>query len=617
MRTLVIDRAPDRRELVASTLRKRGYTVATFADAGTALIRHEAEPAQLVVLACDSGIDCAATCLKLRDVPGGEGTVILVLAVECRPEDLIEIIYSGADDFLVPPINVATLTPRLMIAERTRATGAKHRAIISALPDLMVRIARDGTLLDFRANQLADRVAAPERVVGRSIAEVMPEEFAARAPRCIERALRSGTIQVLEYTVTITAAPQHFEARFVVCGENQVLAIVRNITEQKQGEQFHSQLLKSQKLESMGILAGGIAHDFNNLLIGILGNAALALRGLSPESPVVTRVEDIRNAAQRAAALTRQILAYSGQGSFDVRKVGLSDHVREISNLLATSIGPNVELELDLGRGLPAIEADSAQLQQLVMNLVVNGAEAVADQPGKVTLVTGEVELDQPPADLIGSSELAPGRYLFLEVADTGCGIDAATRGAMFDPFFTTKSSGRGLGLAAVLGIVRRHRAGLTMDSEIGRGTRFRVFFPVAGGPVSEHTPIGLQDLSGSGLILVVDDEKIVRDFARHALRQFGYSVVAADNGLDAVDLFQRVGEQVVLVVLDLAMPVMRGEAALHEMRRLRPDLPALLTSGFGANAIAPLLADDPTIGFLHKPFTPEQLAAKIKELLG
>ena len=255
MRTLVIDGASARRELTESILVKRHYHVRTFADSSEALASHEASPAQLIILACTSGIECASLCLNLRDVPGGEDAVIIAIVDDCPTEDLIEILYAGANDYLAEPVTAATLTPRLMIAERTLANSTKYKAIFDALPDVMLRIAHDCTLLGFRANQLSKVVAAPDAVVGNNVADVMPAEFAAACPRYVAKTLAEGTMQVLEYDVELEVQTQHFEARFVVCGDNQVLAIVRNITDQKQHEKFQSRFLESQKLESMGVLA--------------------------------------------------------------------------------------------------------------------------------------------------------------------------------------------------------------------------------------------------------------------------------------------------------------------------------------------------------------------------
>jgi len=617
VRTLVIDSNRDRRDMLVEQLSRRHYyEVEAFELSETAVEVHTCDPADLIILGGkSSAIDCASLCLRLREVRGGEDTVILVIVDAVRPGQLIEVLYAGANDYLVEPVDADQLGLRLMLAERAHAAATKNRAILDALPDMVLRLARDGTLLDFRAN-LAEPPARLDRVVGRQVADVMPPEFAEPSLELIKKTLDERAMHVLEYRLEQPPEIQHFEARFVGCGENQVLAIVRNITERKEHERIQAQLLKSQKLESMGVLAGGIAHDFNNLLTGILGNAALALRHLTASSPAYGRAEDIRASAERAAGLTRQILAYSGQGSFAVQKISLSDHVDEIAHLLASTIPKHVALETDLARDLPPIEADTSQIQQLVMNLVVNGAEAIEAPAGRVSLTTSVLGADADGGTRDLPAGLAPGGYVLLEVVDTGCGVDDKTRLRMFDPFFTTKASGRGLGLAAVLGIVRSHRATLEVTSELGSGTTFRIYFPVSTGPLPDKREQEIEDLSGSGLVLVVDDEKLVRDFARNSLREFGYSVVAAENGQDAVDVFERLADEVVLVLIDMAMPVMGGEETLRIMRRLRPDVRILLTSGFDETEARRRLRDEGATTFLQKPFTPEQLARKVKAAL-
>ena len=274
--------------------------------------------------------------------------------------------------------------------------------------------------------------------------------------------------------VSLTISPIRDRAGNVIAASHSG----RDISERKRVEE---KLQQTQKLESLGILAGGIAHDFNNLLTGILGNASLILEVLPPRSPARDLAESVIQAAERAAHLTRQMLAYSGRGRFLIQPMNCSQQVREITALIAASIPKNVQVRLDLADDLPLIEADTGQFQQLVMNLVINGAEAVGDARGAVTISTGVEQIEA--ADIAGitfAADLKPGRYVSLEVRDTGCGMDPATLARIFDPFFTTKFTGRGLGLAAVLGIVRGHMGAVNVRTAPGRGTTFQVLFPVA-----------------------------------------------------------------------------------------------------------------------------------------
>ncbi|MGH2633227.1 MAG: PAS domain S-box protein, partial [Tepidiformaceae bacterium] len=288
---------------------------------------------------------------------------------------------------------------------------------------------------------------------------------------------------------------------------NGVLLLAREITERKRSEEA---LRQAQKLESLGVLAGGIAHDFNNLLVGIIGNAGLALTEISPSSPARETIQDIEHAGRRAADLARQMLAYSGKGRFVVHQVAIADLVEEMTHLLRVSLGKRVTLSYQFAPDLPWVEADATQLRQVIMNLVVNASDAIGDADGVITLSTGRLIVDANYlAEAYMSPDLPPGPYIYLDVEDTGCGMDAETAARIFDPFFTTKFTGRGLGLAAVLGIVRGHHGALKVTSEPGCGSTFRLLLPAADAPaadVSEGTTVA-SAWRGSGVVLVVDDE--------------------------------------------------------------------------------------------------------------
>src|SRR5581483_9532889 len=335
---------------------------------------------------------------------------------------------------------------------------------------------------------------------------------------------------------------------------------------------FEEHLRQTQKLESLGVLAGGVAHDFNNLLTGILGNASLALDTTDPGHPNHAALEEVVTAAERAADLTRQLLAYAGKGRFFTRNIDLSDLVRQITNLLRTSIPKTVQLRLHLADALPPMEADVSQIQQIIMNLVINGAEAIGAHPGTVLIQTAIQNVDEQYITTLAPAghPLSPGDYVCLEVHDTGCGMDDDVQARIFDPFFTTKFTGRGLGLSAVLGIVRSHKGALKVYSTPGRGSTFKLLFPVGTGNVIEAAAGAPRpDVRGSGLILVVDDEATVRATAKLALDRHGYTVLVAENGREAVDIFGRHKGEIRLVLMDLTMPVMGGEEAVRRLKVL------------------------------------------------
>jgi len=394
--------------------------------------------------------------------------------------------------------------------------------------------------------------------------------------------------------------------------------VILTVQAEQQRHELETQLQQAQKLESLGLLAGGIAHDFNNLLTAILGHANLALMELAPESPARDSLREIDNAASRAADLCRQMLAYAGKGRFVVEPINLSRLIGEVAHLLHVSISKKVLLRCQLAEGLPAIDADAAQLRQVAMNLVINAAEAIGDAEGVIAISTGVMECNE---DYLRTGQMTepppPGSYVYLEVTDTGCGMDAETRDKIFDPFFTTKFTGRGLGLAAVLGIVRSHRGTLRVESEQGRGTTFRVLLPASAKAVALAESRGNFPLwRGKGTVLLVDDEEPIRNVTGRMLERLGFAVLRAGNGIEALDLFIAHAPEVVCVLLDLAMPRMDGEETFRELRRIQPGVRVVLASGFSDQEITQRFRGALPVGFIEKPYRIDSLATKLREAL-
>jgi CheY-like chemotaxis protein len=331
-------------------------------------------------------------------------------------------------------------------------------------------------------------------------------------------------------------------------------------------------------------------------------------------------LSDVIRAAESAADLTRQLLAYAGKGRFVTEHVDLSNLVREIGGLIQSSIQRSVRLRLDLMPDLPPIEADAGQIQQIVMNLVINGAEAIGeDRPGTVFLSTRTQDVDENYIRTAFPGEnLPPGKYVSLEVHDTGCGMDRATMARIFDPFFTTKFTGRGLGLAAVMGIVRGHKGALRVYSTPGQGSTCKVLFPAAAAAVPRPSvPIREASLSrGTETILVVDDEDIVRQAARNALERYGYTVRTAQDGAEAVEIFSREMDRIGLVLLDLTMPFMAGEETLAKLRAVSPDVRVLLSSGFNEVEAVRRFIGKGLAGFIQKPYSAVDLARRVRQAL-
>jgi len=394
-----------------------------------------------------------------------------------------------------------------------------------------------------------------------------------------------------------------------------ILEINSDITERRRMEE---QLRHTQKLESLGVLAGGVAHDFNNLLTGILGNASLAMEGVSANDPLRPLLEEVMHASERAADLTRQMLAYAGKGRFVMRTVDLSTAVREIGGLLQTSVAKSVQLRFQLSDRLPGVDADPGQLQQIIMNLLINGAEAIGPEGGTVLVRTAAQEVDQAYIETMSSAGelLRPGLYASLEVHDTGCGMSEETQARIFDPFFSTKFAGRGLGLSAVLGIVRSHKGALKVYSKPGQGTTFKVLLPASPHAVTAAAASSESPLTGTGTILVVDDEDLVRQTARQTLEHYGYEVLTARDGAEALERYREQPEAISLVLLDLTMPVMGGEEALSRMHAVNPGVRVLLTSGYSEVEMGERFAGKGLSGFIQKPYSAAALAEKVKELI-
>ena len=395
--------------------------------------------------------------------------------------------------------------------------------------------------------------------------------------------------------------------------------VTARVASQGERERFQARVLHGQKLESLGLLAGGIAHDFNNLLTAILGHASLAELLAGPNAPSSKPIASMVAAAKRASELTHQLLAYSGKGHFRVASMNLNDEVQGIATLLRATLSKKVSLELDLADSLPVVEGDLSQIQQVLMNLVLNGAESIGEQSGSVAVRTGVQHLDE--RDLVGAASLTdtrPGRFAFVEVSDTGAGMDAATMGRIFDPFFTTKVSGRGLGLAAVQGIVRGHGGLIRVYSEPGSGTTFKVLLP-AGGPSPDAVVATSPPIPASAralTVLVVDDEPAVRELARTVLEFGGYRVVEAEDGVEAVETFRALSADIALVLMDLTMPRMSGEEAYGELLRIRPDVRVIFSSGYNEVEATRRLLGREAQSFIQKPYTVRELLAVVRTRL-
>ncbi|QOJ13442.1 MAG: PAS domain S-box protein [Planctomycetia bacterium] len=397
-------------------------------------------------------------------------------------------------------------------------------------------------------------------------------------------------------------------------GESDIIAaMVRDVSER---ERLEEALRRSQKLESLGILAGGVAHDFNNFLVTILCNTSLLNERVAADGEAARYVQRISNASRRASDLTRQMLTFAGGARIDARPTALNELIREVVEYAAATLRPNVKIVTELADPLPAIDADAGQLHQVVINLLNNAAEAIGDRPGRVRFVTAMRSLSgrEIAAEFTGF-DVSAGEFVELRVTDDGCGMTAETAARIFDPFFTTKFTGRGLGLAMILGIVRAHRGCVRVASQPGKGTTFFVLLPatrrvaiaptaapaaapanLAGAPAPARIP-------GGATVLVIDDEPDIRDVVSELLTSRGAQVLQAADGAGGVALFRERGNEIDVVLLDLTMPGMSGQEVLSRLREIRPDVRVVLSSGYSEHEAVQRFSRDEIAGFVQKPF--------------
>ena len=432
-------------------------------------------------------------------------------------------------------------------------------------------------------------------------------------------------------------------------GEPAGLVVFNDISRRKQAERerlaLEQRVQDAQRTQSLAVLAGGVAHDFNNLLVGILGNADLALRGLPAQAAIRPKLEGIELAARRAADLAQQMLAYSGKGRFVIDQLDLRQLLEESAHLVEAALPRKVLIRYELTEQAATVRADATQIRQVVLNLVTNAAEALGDEDGEIRLATGVICCKQmEPCASMPGQDVEPGMYAFIEVADNGSGMDEATRRRIFEPFFTTKFTGRGLGLAAVVGIVKGHGGAINVQSEPGEGTRqhhsrelvavdvdtlaltgLRILATDADAKPEAGPPLRAQAVSAApaairsdhqGTILLVDDEETVREVASAMLEHLGCRVITAEDGARALELFAQHAPEISCVLLDLSMPHMDGRETYTRLRALQPDLRVVLSSGFNEQHAVRRFAHTGLAGFVQKPYQVATLAAAIESAL-
>jgi PAS domain S-box-containing protein len=585
---------------------------------------------------------CGVDLLERLQSPA-ERTAVLFMTGDSDPELPLRLLELGADGIVRKPFDPAFLVElagkarrersllrvEALLERRTqelRSSELRYRSLFEAIPDLVIALDASDRITGVNGSAVAALGCEVDDVLRRPVDEFVPAHQVEHIHAALARVRSQGRIR-LETELARPGGPampvEVTAAHVEDAEESSVLVVARDVTERRQAEEerrrLDAQVQHAQRLDSLGVLAGGIAHDFNNLLVGVMGNASLALLDVQEGTSVHECITQIETAARRAAELTQQILTFSGKGDSVRSPQDLSSVVSEMGQLLAPAVSKKAVLNYRLERKLPLVKGDPSQLRQVIMNLIMNASDALCGDAGTIEASTGLETLDAGQARLHYLGERAKaGRYVVLEVVDDGCGMDEATKRQIFDPFFTTKFAGRGLGLAATLGIVRAHGGLLSVDSAPGEGTTFRVLLPALGRGARDPGPGPFETASpwaAGGSILVIDDEPSVRQLATATLSRAGFGVVEAGDGLSGLDLLEG-GPVADLVVVDVTMPGMSGLEVLETIRAEHPRLPVVLSSGFPADTLPSEILDGVTTSFLRKPYAPGELLTCIYQLL-
>lgn len=604
--------------------------------------------------AAKAAVEECAPALVLTDyrLPDGDGSELVVLASGEWPVVMmtshgnervaVDAMKIGAQDYIVKTPETFENLPRIVTyalmswalkTSQKKASDAVLRAkkdwerTFDAVPDLIAIVGIDHAIM--RANKaMADYCGCtPDELVGRVCCELV-HGLNVRTARCPVAAMISGgrghaaEIEGKGFggVFDVTVSPLYDE-------ENRLTSFVhvmRDITARKRAEEerkvFEAQFQQTQKLESLGVLAGGIAHDFNNILTIIMGHCYIVKEDFDSGMSDKEHVEKIEAAASRAANLCRQMLAYSGNSPLLSEQINLWLLVDEIVKMLRSAIKKNVTIQLDLKRDVPEISGDNAQIQQIIMNLIINAAEAIGDNnvTVKVAIRRTTAYAGQSETDFLGNV-IMPGEYACLEVSDDGCGMDEDVRNRIFEPFYTTKFTGRGLGMSVILGIIKSHNGALQLDSAPGAGTTFKVYFPLPEKAVfadvvqsSWHMPSATMN----GTVLLVDDEESIRTIGSALLSTMGFTTMTAANGCEALRLYNKRTSEIDLVMLDLIMPEMGGVETYHELRKIDSIVPIIFCSGYGAESAAEITATDENTCFLHKPYSQVELCRTVNEVI-
>ena len=644
---LVVDDVRDNRELLEELLRDEGYEEIISTPSGPealSILESRSDVGLVLLDLMMPGMDGYEVCQRINGNKATNHIPIIVItggAVR-RDEALLKSFERGAMDFIPKPVNEVELYGRvksalLLYHERMR-NREKTRALLESQQryELAVNGVNDGIWdLNPITNELYlspqwkknlgyEDLELPN-LVGVWESLIHPDDRKEALAAIHEHWREQTPFYSSEHRLKTKSGEYKWvfsRGRALWDEEGKVVRMIGSTTDISQRRMLEKQLRQSQQMESIGRLAAGIAHDFNNLLAAVLGHASFVRLHLTDDSPLLPNLDSIEKASNRAADLCKQMLAYAGQGSYSVEEMDANSVISDTVGLVKISISKKISLNLVRSPQPATIKADVAQIRQVLMNLVLNAAEAIGDQSGSIVIQTSRL---RPTAEDLAGTILdpkeTPSEYVQIEVTDSGCGMSQETQEKIFEPFFTTKFTGRGLGLSAVLGIVKAHHGLLKIASRLGKGTTFKILLPLAEGartvPQNQAAAAHPDQLwHGSGTVLLVDDEASVRESTRNLLTELGFSVLLAENGEQGLNTFTTHVKEIVAVILDLTMPRLNGGEVFEQIRKVCPQLPVLLSSGYNQTNTMEQFAGKGFAGFLQKPFSISELSSKLHECL-
>ena len=636
LRVLLVEDNPRDAKLVIAVLKRSGYCLTIDTVTSLASFQEQLERSDREVILADYNLRDWTALEALQALKNsGRDIPFIVVTGTLGDEAAVEVIQRGASDYVLkdrlarlPTAIQRALEEKTLREERKesekalRASEAAFRGLFESAPDAIVLVNEDGRITLVNAHAESIFGYAREELIGKPVEMLLPERFRERhighrtafqANPTIRRmgvgielfALRKDGVEIpVEVTLSPLRTNEHTE----------ILSIIRDVSERKQLE---LQLSQSQKMEAIGTLAGGVAHDFNNHLGVIIGYSELLLDRLPPCDPLRKSATMIREAGQRSASLTRQLLAFSRRQIFEPKVLDLNVVVSDIDSMLRPLIGEDVELVTLLDPSLGKLRADPAQVDQIIMNLAVNARDAMP-HGGRLILQTSNADLDEAYASK--HATVKPGHYVMLAVSDNGTGMDKQTQEQIFEPFFTTKEKGQGtgLGLSMVYGIVKQSGGYIWVYSELGQGTTFKIYLPRMDEDVADASaePVLRPASTGQEIVLVVEDEGMLRELFCEFLRESGYTVLAAGTGEEAVEISSRHQGPIHLLLTDAVMPGIRGRELAHSLEQRRPDMKVLFVSGYTDDSVLRSGLVEPGTAFLQKPFSRGALTRKVRAVL-